>query len=282
MFKIGDFAKLSSVSIKALHYYDEVGALKPVYVDCSTGYRYYTFEQLPRLHRILALKDLGFSLEQIKRLLDDALTVEQLRGMLKLRLSGLQEHIVTTQEQLQRAETRLRILEEEGKMSEHEVILKSIEKLKIASAREVVPTPEQMRERCIALMDDILVVLAQYAVKDTLLSLALYHNNSSEGIDVEMAVVLPPSSALPAETGHVKVYELSAVATMASTLYQGSYDDFAAVAGVYAAMGKWIEANSYAITGPSRELYFRAPQLGSGDTSGVMEIQFPVATQKES
>ena len=61
MFKIGDFSKLSRVSVKTLRYYDELGLLKPANVDDFTGYRYYVIDQMPRLNRILALKDLGFS-----------------------------------------------------------------------------------------------------------------------------------------------------------------------------------------------------------------------------
>ena len=67
MIRIGDFSKLSRVSVKTLRFYDEMGLLKPVEVDRFTGYRYYEFDQLPRLYRILALKDLGFSLEEIGR-----------------------------------------------------------------------------------------------------------------------------------------------------------------------------------------------------------------------
>ena len=84
MFRIGDFARLSQVSVKTLRFYDEVGLLKPTFVDGATGYRYYSADLLPRLNRILALKDLGFSLEQIEVVLS-GLTLDQLRGMLKLR-----------------------------------------------------------------------------------------------------------------------------------------------------------------------------------------------------
>src|SRR5512146_1577165 len=65
MIRIGDFSKLSRVSVKTLRFYDEMGLLKPIEVDRFTGYRYYEFDQLPRLYRILALKDLGFSLEEM-------------------------------------------------------------------------------------------------------------------------------------------------------------------------------------------------------------------------
>lgn len=66
--KIGDFSRLTFVSVKTLRYYDELGLLRPVRVDEFTGYRYYSADQLPRLNRILALKDLGLSLEEVKKL----------------------------------------------------------------------------------------------------------------------------------------------------------------------------------------------------------------------
>src|SRR5215469_16720876 len=77
--KIGEFSKLVQVSVPTLRYYDQVGLLKPVEVDRFTGYRYYSASQLPRLNRILALKGLGFSLEQIAVVLAEGLTPEQMR-----------------------------------------------------------------------------------------------------------------------------------------------------------------------------------------------------------
>src|SRR5512146_2568697 len=78
MIRIGDFSKLSRVSVKTLRFYDEMGLLKPIEVDRFTGYRLYEANQLPRLYRILALKDLGFSLEEIGRLLAGDLSTEQM------------------------------------------------------------------------------------------------------------------------------------------------------------------------------------------------------------
>ncbi len=93
MFKIGDFSKLSQVSVKALRYYDELGLLKPVEVDRFTGYRYYSADQLPRLNRILALKDLGLTLDEIGALLDDELPAAQIRGMLRLKQVEARERV---------------------------------------------------------------------------------------------------------------------------------------------------------------------------------------------
>jgi DNA-binding transcriptional MerR regulator len=118
MIKIGDFARLSQVSVVTLRYYDEMELLKPVKVDSFTGYRFYSAEQLPLLNRILALKDLGFSLEQIKLMLTDDLTLEQLRGMLKVQRNEVEKHVEDEQERLLRIEARLRQIELEDKMSQ--------------------------------------------------------------------------------------------------------------------------------------------------------------------
>ena len=93
MFKIGEFSKLVQVPVPTLRYYDQVGLLKPIEVDPLTGYRYYSASQMPRLNRILALKGLGFSLEQIAAALDEGLTPEQMRGMLRLRHAQISQQL---------------------------------------------------------------------------------------------------------------------------------------------------------------------------------------------
>ena len=81
MFRIGEFSKIAQVSGSQLRYYDEICLLKPARIDEWTGYRYYSAEQLPDLNRILALKELGLTLEQIQRMLADEVSVDELRGM---------------------------------------------------------------------------------------------------------------------------------------------------------------------------------------------------------
>src|SRR4051812_44212396 len=100
MFRIGDFSRLTRVSMKTLRHYDEIRLFKPAYVDRFTDYRYYSFDQLPRLNRILALKGLGFPLENIRQMLDDDLSAEALQGMLRLRRVQLEQEIRTTWEKL--------------------------------------------------------------------------------------------------------------------------------------------------------------------------------------
>ncbi len=93
MFKIGEFSKISRVPVKTLRYYDEIGLLRPARTDDFTGYRYYAIEQLARLNRILALKDLGFALEQIARLLDGNLSPDHMRELLAMRQAELRERV---------------------------------------------------------------------------------------------------------------------------------------------------------------------------------------------
>jgi DNA-binding transcriptional MerR regulator len=275
MFKIGDFSKISRVSVKTLHHYDEIGLLKPLHVDQFTGYRYYSTDQLMRLSRILALKELGFSLEQIKQLIDGDLDHQELRGMFKLRQAELQQDAEAIRNRLANLEIRLKQIEGTGYMA-YEVTLKRVAPITIISAREVVASPELMRERCNALMDEVCQGLAPMNVETDGLCLALYHENTTRGVDVEMALQVTTPHA-PAALGRVKVYQLPAVETMASVLYRGSYDAFDAVGQVYATLGKWIEQNGYRIIGPSREIYVQTPQPNaSGAPDGVMEIQFPV------
>ncbi len=85
MFSIGEFAKLGQVSVRMLRHYDAIGLLPSAAVDPASGYRTYRAGQLGRLNRIIALKDLGFSLQQVQVMLDDRIAAAELRGMLRLR-----------------------------------------------------------------------------------------------------------------------------------------------------------------------------------------------------
>ena len=81
MFTVGEFSQLAQVSKRLLRYYDEIGLLKPVQVDKFTDYRYYSAAQLPKLNGILALKDLDLSLEQIRQLLRDNVSTNEMQGL---------------------------------------------------------------------------------------------------------------------------------------------------------------------------------------------------------
>jgi effector-binding domain-containing protein len=270
MLKIGDFSKLSQVSVKTLRYYDEVGLLKPVEVDRFTGYRYYSFDQLPRLNRILALKDLGFSLEQIARALDEGISPDQLRGMLRLKRAEIQQQVEEEQERLERVEARLRQIEMEATMSNYDVVLKKVTPLRVAAIRDVIPTYSQQGH----LWNELYAYLGQRRLARSGPCLTLYYDEEYKERDVDAEVCQPVSGAQPVE-GRVKVYDLPGVETMACVVHHGP---FTTIGEAYTALTKWIEANGYRIAGPGREAYLQPPaQSGSQtDPNTVTEIQFPV------
>lgn len=125
LLKIGEFARLGSVSPRTLRHYEDVGLLIPARVDPLTGYRAYDPEQLARLNRIVALKDLGLSLAQVAGLLD-GVTAEQLYGMLALRRMQLQDEIDDQRAQLARVEARLHLIEREGTVTTQDIVRKHV------------------------------------------------------------------------------------------------------------------------------------------------------------
>jgi DNA-binding transcriptional MerR regulator len=267
MIKIGDFSRISQVSVKTLRYYDEVGLLKPVEVDRFTGYRYYAFDQLTRLYRILALKDLGFSLEQIARLLDEDLSNAELRGMLRLKQAELRQQVQDQARRLERVEIRLRQLEQETDMSDYEVVLKRVQPVLVASVRGVIPAyPEQMQ-----LWDSLETYLHAQGITPKGPCFTIYHEDEPE---IEAEVCEPLMAPIPSQ-GAVQVHELPEVEWMATTIHHGPYTQ---LGDAYGAILKWIEGNGYRICGPGREHYLKEsePPGIQNDPETVTEIQFPV------
>ena len=112
MYGIGTVARLAQVSVRTLRHYDDLGLLTPAHVDPVTGYRRYRPDQVLMLHRILVLRDLGVPLSEIGQLIDDDVTVDQLRGILRLRQAESRARLATQTEQLTRVEVRPSILRE--------------------------------------------------------------------------------------------------------------------------------------------------------------------------
>jgi effector-binding domain-containing protein len=268
MIRIGDFSKLSRVSVKALRYYDEMGLLKPVSVDRFTGYRFYEYSQLSTLNRILALKELGFSLEEIGPLLDDGLSVEQMRGMLKLRETEARQRVREETERLERIESRLREIEQENNMSSYDVVIKNVEAVKVASVREVVPTPPEQG----SLWRELEGYLAMHRVRPNGACFTLYHDDEYKERDWDLEVCEPIEGDV-SESRRVKVRSLPAM-SVACAIHNGP---FVTLNEAYGAILKWIDANGYRIIGPCREVYLNPAKNGSQtDPNTVTEIQYPV------
>jgi DNA-binding transcriptional MerR regulator len=271
MFKIGDFSRLSLVSVKALRYYDELGLLKPARVDEFTGYRYYSANQLARLNRILAMKDMGLSLEQIALLLDKEPTPDQIRGMLRLKQVELHQMLAEGQARLARIEAWLEAFEQEVTMPVYDVILKKVAPIQVAQIRGVVPSMEQIGPTLDRLFDQVITHVTQNGATPVGPGTTLYYDTEFRERDINVGVCMPFAGSLN-DGEQVKVVELPGVETMASVIHQGT---FSTLHQAYNAILKWIEANGYQINGPSRELNLQY-EHGGDQSKYVTEVQFPV------
>ena len=279
MFRIGEFSQMAQVTIRTLRHYDELGLLKPVHIDRFTDYRYYTIEQLPQLNRILALKDLGFSLEQIARSLKDDVSPEQLRGMLRMKQAELEQQVEKEQMRLARVAARLKQIEREGKQPEYEVILKQGTAQTLLSIRRTVPTIAAMeRYRC-SMYTDVYTWLDEQRMKSVGQELALYHNTEyfDEDIDMEAGIIInktPTSTQQFPLYNSMHIYELPAAPTLASVIHRGDFYD---VPQAVSALFIWVGSNGYSATGPYREIHLFGRENDMTDFEDVtLEMQVPI------
>lgn len=270
MIKIGDFSKLSQVTVKTLRYYSDLGLLKPEHIDPFTSYRYYTASQLLQLHRILALKDLGVSLDQIRKLLEAGLPPDQMTGILRQRQVELELELESGREKLERLAVHLKQFEQEKNMSTLDVVIKSIPEIVVASYRGIVPTYPAQGE----LWEKLEKALLKVGIKPTGPCFTIDHDEEYKETDHDLEVCepVPAGTRLPAP---FEVKTLPAVKEMASVLHQGSFQTLNVS---YQKLLNWLEENKYQITSPGREIYISTGEgpVNQQDESYVTEIQFPV------
>ncbi len=271
MFKIGDFSKICQIPVSALRYYADLGLLEPAHIDRFTGFRYYELNQLPRLNRILALKDMGLSLEEIGRLLNEEVSVDEMRGMFRLQQAKIQQHVDDELARLARVAARLREIEKEGKMPHQDVVLKSIEPQHVVSIREIIPTPVYVG----MLLNEGFGALGQQGIQPNAAPQAIYHDEEFKLTEMDVEVVIPVSTSVTQDImlpdgRKFAVRDLPAVHSAASVIHVGSYDSLTVT---YQALGKWIEANGYRIAGASREIYLKS---AGNDGDPIVEVQWPI------
>ncbi len=270
--KIGEFARVAQVSLATLRHYEKSSLLKPMVIDPDTSYRYYSLDQLPRLNRILALKDLGFSLERIAQILEEELPLEQLRGMLMLKQAQTQQMIDAEQARLTRIAARLRQIEQEGKMPAYEVILKQVDALLVASCREIVPLDESFGQ----LYGKIATYLEQQRVQPGQPVLLLLHSRYEQhddgfSIDAEAAIPLP--TALQGNE-QITIRTLPG-GLIVSTIHTG--DDLF-LGQAYVALYRWMQDNGYQPTGSPRLVRLRRGEHMEPNQY-VTEVQLPIEKQ---
>jgi DNA-binding transcriptional MerR regulator len=272
MFRIGEFSRLTQVSVKTLRHYDRLGLLEPARTDPLNGYRYYSCEQLPRLNGILALKDLGFSLGQVSVLLDEELSPAQLRTMLEMKRDEVARTVADEQGRLARLQARLESMEQEDLLPAYEIVLKRVDTQRVASVREVLPGYSDVGR----LFGELRAYQQRHGVIARAWTAAWYDPEYRES-QVDGEATFTTDGSLP-EDGRVRAGELPAVDTMACAVHHGPFDT---VSRAYSALMAWIEGGGYRILGPHRELYLRSGNE-QNNQEYVTEIQFPVVSADSS
>lgn len=274
MFSIGDFAKHGRVSVRMLRHYDAIGLLRPAHVDPYTGYRGYEASQLARLNRVIALKDLGFTLQQVRAVLDEEVDVGELRGMLRLRRAEVAAAMAADAARLAGIEARLRTIESEGTMSDHEVVLKSVPAVRLAELSGTAESfgPEHIGPVIGPLYEELHGRLAAAGVAPTGPAVAYYEPAPGAGpegavtVHAGIQVAVEPAAGQPFD-----VVDLPGIEQAATIVHRGSMDTILPTAQ---ALARWTDAHGYRSTGYARELYL---DCEGGKESWVTELQEPVA-----
>ncbi|MTE18010.1 MerR family transcriptional regulator [Streptomyces sp. TRM43335] len=272
MFTIGDFARHGRVSVRMLRHYDAIGLLRPARVDPVSGYRFYEAAQLARLNRVIALKDLGFTLDQVRSILDERVGTEELRGMLRLRRVELEAAVADATARLSRVEARLRTIENEGHMPTEDVVIKSIPPVRVAELTGIADSyaPEDIGPVVRPLYDELCRRLDRAGVVPTGPGIARYEDAPER----DGAVVVHAGITVSAEPGEGRdfsIVDLPGIDRAATIVHRGPMDGVVATEQVLA---RWIDAAGHRSTGYARELYLECPE----DTARwVTELQTPIA-----
>ncbi|BDM73389.1 MerR family transcriptional regulator [Streptomyces nigrescens] len=298
MFSIGDFAQYGRVSARMLRHYDAIGLLCPARTDPVTGYRFYEAAQLARLNRIIALKDLGFSLQQVGAILAEEVSVPELRGMLRLRRAELAATLAAAGERLAQVEARLRSIESEGHMSADDVVVKPTGTVLLAELSGIAAGygPEDIGPVIQPLYAELCAHLEAAGVTPAGPGLAYYEDvrGSAAGDEPGPGAVVvhagltvtaealtragarcggtgAPATGTPTATGlGFDVVALPGLECAATVVHRGPMSRILPTAQNLA---HWIDANGYRSAGYARELYLECPP---DQEKWVTEIQEPV------
>jgi len=258
-----------------LRHYDAIGLLEPVSVDPASGYRFYEAAQLSTLNRIIALKDLGFTLQQVAQILDEQVSAAELRGMLTLRRAELQAQITDDTARLARVEARLLSIESEASATTPSVVVKRMASLLVAELTGTAASYEPdaitpvIQPLCHALPRQLCAAGVAIAGPP----LAYYTDADGDTGAVEVHATLP-IGARPAGKHDFHIVELPEVPAAATLIHHGSMDH---VLPSIQALARWIDANGYRSLGYARELTL---EFGPDRDEWVTELQEPITTSK--
>ena len=276
MFSIGEFARHGRVSVRMLRHYDAIGLLRPASVDPGTGYRFYQAGQLAELNRIIALKDLGFTLQQVQEILEEKVSAAELRGMLKLRRAEIHAQIEAETDRLARVVARLLTIEDEARVPADGVVVKRLAPVRVGELTGMAPgyEPEAITPVIQPLYRDLWRQIASTGVRTAGPGVAYYEDGpAGDGTIVVHAAV--PVIAEPGGDYGFSVVDLAEVEQVAAIIHHGCVDD---VMPTGQALARWIDANGYRSAGYIREVTL---EWSPDPEQWVTELQQPIHTAGE-
>lgn len=273
MFLIGQFSQMARVSRRQLRHYDELGLLRPERIDPVTGYRSYTAAQLPRLNRILALKELGFALDQIGPLLDGDVDTAELRGMLELRRAEVAHNLAEEQARLAAIESRIDELD--SPRSPDDVVVKTIAAERFLHRPVVCPTASHAPALVATLLEDIAAAVPASAI-GPVVAVARSDEFADADVELDLGVILRRPvdvDALPRDDDRkFSIDTLPAIERSATVVRTG---DISQAHRAYAAVARWAEATGHHLAGPIREVVIQLSEPARPEAT-ALELQVPV------
>lgn len=271
MFKIGEFSKLTQVSIRMLRYYDEVGLLKPEYIDKLTGYRMYSADQIPVLQKIILLRDIKFKIAEIKKII---LSREQINisDELEKKKREIQQKIELEKKSIAKIESAISEIANSNFKIHCNINFKSVGKILILSLRDIIPTYFYEGALWSRLYD--FIKKENIPIKhDMYNNVALYHDidHKDENMDIEVGVIVDKAG----ENKDGFVYrEVEGIEKMAYAMVYGPYEN---LLKAYKMLAYYLEShNEHMAEKPSRQIC----HIGAADTENpeeyLTEIQIPL------
>ncbi|MBE5962570.1 MAG: MerR family transcriptional regulator [Lachnospiraceae bacterium] len=284
MFKIGEFSKLTQVSIRMLRYYDETGLLKPAFIDHFTGYRLYQASQIPDLQKIILLRDLGFSTNEILTALPQ-IESSDFSALLTQKKEELEEEMQHLSNQILKISAAIKDTTTHSIPVHYNVSIKSIPSYQILSTRHKMKSYYEEG----ALWQRFYALLSSYQISSSVFpgSLSLFYDDDPEKeIDIEIGFLLPgsipvklsrflSSNALTSDPSFsISIHTLPPVPVMASILVLGSYDH---IGNAYHSFAVWLEEhNQYQMCSPIREICHVGAESTDNPDEYITELQTPI------
>lgn len=270
MFRIGEFSKITQVSIRMLRYYDEQKLLEPCLIDDSNGYRFYSADQIDQLNRIILLRDMGFGVKEMKEILRSWNPVQLKRNLLEQK-KRTEETIQTENHRLRQIQGMLYDLEHQEKKLDIEIIMKQLPMQQVLSLRRVVPN-----YYCEA---QLWAELSRYMKKiknaESLSCFSIYHDLDyrEENVDIEICVVLNHIDVV-IDNKELIYRQVDGVDIAACFMIYGPYSN---INRAYKEFAHWLESHpEYRMSGENRQICHVAMNNTDNPEEYITELQIPL------